>query len=155
MISLFQTMVKKLKAHSTMMVKTNTTDIRDIMENFNWTSYLKRNQGYIKSFDFIRDMAVEDPGDSPIISASYGNAEINENATDFLPFFGTDVGLCSIVKPQLSFNSSYDHLTYAQKLFGMDGVSYTRKIKPGAKVGKVNGLVLLLDAETFDYTMNR
>ena len=138
-----------------MMVKTNTTDIRDIMENFNWTSYLERNEKYIKSFDFIRDMAVEDPGDSPIISASYGNKEIPKNATDFLPFFGTDVGLCSIVKPQLSFDSKYDNLTYAQKLFGIDGVSYTRKIKPGAKVGKVNGLVLLMDAETFDYTMNR
>ena len=148
-------MVKKLKAHSTMMVHSNTTDIRNIMENFNWTSYLKRNQGYIKSFDFIRDMAVDDPGDSPIITASYGNKEMKENATDFLPFFGTDIGLCSIVKPQLSFDPAYDHLTYAQKLFGMDGVSYTRRIKPGAKVGKVNGLVLLLDAETFDYTMNR
>ena len=94
-------MVKKLKAHSTMMVKTNTTDIHKIMDNFNWTSYLERNQGYIKSFDFIRDMAVEDPGDSPIISASYGNKIIKQNATDFLPFFGTDIGLCSIVKPQL------------------------------------------------------
>ena len=113
------------------MVKTNTTDIRDIMENFNWTSYLKRNQGYIKSFDFIRDMAVEDPGDSPIISASYGNAEINENATDFLPFFGTDYGFCSLVKPQLNFNDSYNHLSFARKMFGpkRENISY-RYIRP-------------------------
>ena len=81
--------------------------------------------------------------------------DIPENATDFLPFFGTDIGLCSIVKPQLSFDSNLYNLTYAQKLFGIGGKSYTRLIKPGVKVGKVNGLVLLLDAETFDYTMNR
>ena len=148
-------MVKKLKAHSTMLVRSNTTDIGKIMETFNWTSYLKSNRDYIEDFDFIRDMAVEDPGDSPIISARYGNKIIPTNATDFLPFFGTDIGLCSIVKPQLSFDTQYHHLTFAQKLFGMDGVSYTRKIKPGAKVGKVNGLLLLLDAQTFDYTMNR
>ena len=138
-----------------MMIKSNNTDIEKIMQKFNWTSYLKRNKKYIETFDFIRDMAVEDPGDSPIISASYGGKGIPVNATDFLPFFGTDIGLCSIVKPQLSFDSKYDNLTYAQKLFGVDKISYARKIKPGAKVGKVNGLVLLLDAETFDYTINR
>ena len=30
--------------------------------------------------------------------------------------------------------------------------SFSREIRPGAKVGKSNGLSLLLDAETFDYT---
>ena len=148
-------MVKKLRAHSAMMAESNTTDVRKFMEGFDWKEFLRKNQKYIKGFDFIRDMAVEDPGDSPIISASYGHKIMRKNATDFLPFFGTDIGLCSIVKPQLTFDSKYDHLTYAQKLFGIDGVSYTRQIKSGAKVGKVNGLVLLLDAETFDYTMNR
>ena len=152
---IMKAMVTKLKAHQTMMIKSNNTDIEKIMVKFNWTSYLIRNKKYIETFDFIRDMAVEDPGDSPIISASYGGKGIPVNATDFLPFFGTDIGLCSIVKPQLSFDSKYDNLTYAQKLFGVDKISYARKIKPGAKVGKVNGLVLLLDAETFDYTINR
>ena len=65
-------MVTKLKAHSTMMVKSNTTDIKKIMEDFDWKKYVKRNKGYIESFDYIRDMAVEDPGDSPVITASYG-----------------------------------------------------------------------------------
>lgn len=148
-------MVTKLRTHSAMMAESNSTDVKKFMEGFNWTQFLEKNQVYIKGFDFIRDMAVEDPGDSPIISAKYGRKHMRRNATDFLPFFGTDIGLCSIVKPQLTFDSQYDHLTYAQKLFGIDGVSYTRQIKPGAKVGKVNGLVLLLDAETFDYTMNR
>ena len=148
-------MVTKLRTHSAMMAESNSTDVGKFMKGFNWTNFLEKNQVYIKGFDFIRDMAVEDPGDSPIISAKYGRKHMRRNATDFLPFFGTDIGLCSIVKPQLTFDSQYDHLTYAQKLFGIDGVSYTREIKSGAKVGKVNGLVLLLDAETFDYTMNR
>ena len=39
-------------------------------------------------------MAVEDPGDSPVISARYGtNHKSRKNATDFLPFFGTDIGM--------------------------------------------------------------
>ena len=138
-----------------MMAKSNTTDIESHMDGFDWKKYLKRNQNYIKGFDFIRDMAVEDPGDSPIINARYGNQQMRKNATDFLPFFGTDIGLCSLVKPQLNFDPKYNHLSYAQKLFGIDGKSYTRQIKPGVNVGKINGLVLLLDAETFDYTMNR
>lgn len=38
-------------------------------------------------------MAVEDPGDSPVISARYGRHRMSRiNATDFLPFFGTDIG---------------------------------------------------------------
>ena len=138
-----------------MMTKSNTTDINSYLDGFDWKNYLKRNQNYITGFDFIRDMAVEEPGDSPIISARYGRQSMRKNATDFLPFFGTDIGLCSLVKPQLNFDPKYNHLSYAQKLFGMDGISYTRQIKPGVNVGKINGLVLLLDAETFDYTMNR
>ena len=148
-------MVTKLRAHTAMMVDSNTTDVTNYMKGFNWKQFLRENKNYIKGFDFIRDMAVEDPGDSPIITARYGHQVMRKNATDFLPFFGTDIGLCSLVKPQLNFNSKYDHLSYSQKLFGIDGVSYTRQIKSGAKVGKGNGLVILLDAETFDYTMNR
>ena len=148
-------MVKKLRTHSLMLAISNSTDIRKLMEGFSYKEFFKTHETYIKGFDFIRDMAVEDPGDSPIISARYGHRLMRKNATDFLPFFGTNIGLCSIVKPQLTFDPKYDHLTYAQKIFGMDGVSYTRQIKSGAKVGKINGLMLLLDAETFDYTMNR
>ena len=36
---------------------------------------------------------MEDPGDSPVISARYGRHRMSRiNATDFLPFFGTDIG---------------------------------------------------------------
>lgn len=30
--------------------------------------------------------------------------------------------------------------------------SYSRRIRPGANVGKANGLTLLLDTETYDYS---
>ena len=138
-----------------MIGESNTTDVSKILESFDWKRFVRLNRKYIQGFDFVRDMAVENPGDSPVISASYGKVYMRTNSTDFLPFYGTDIGLCSLVKPQLNFNSKYNHLAYTQKLFRRDGVSYTRQIKPGVKVGKINGLVLLLDAETFDYTMNR
>ena len=45
-------------------------------------------------------MAVEDPGDSPVISARYGtNHKSRKNATDFLPFFGTDIGMSHLKLP--------------------------------------------------------
>ena len=28
------------------------------------------------------------------------------NMTDFNPYFGTDYGICSLIKPQLTFNDS-------------------------------------------------
>ena len=62
-------------------------------------------------------MAVEDPGDSPIISASYGMRHMRENSTDFLPFFGTDFGFCSLVKPQLNFDEKYSNLSF-RELYG-------------------------------------
>ena len=48
-------------------------------------------------------MAVEDPGDSPVISARYGtNYKSRKNATDFLPFFGTDIGMSHSKLPSKS-----------------------------------------------------
>ena len=104
----------------------------------------------------IKDMAVEDPGDSPIISASFGMRQMMENSTDFLPFFGTDFGFCSLVKPQLNFDEKYSNLSF-RDLYGptSETSSYSREIKRGVKVGKANGLRLLLDAETFDYTFHK
>ena len=147
-------MLTKLRSFRAMVEESNSTYILELMKNFNKTEFLKKHWRNIIKLDFIRDIVVEDPGDSPILSARYGHHQMRENATDFLPFYGTDKGACSIIKPQIFFDSKYDHLTYAQKLFGSDGVSYTRKIEAGAKVGKANGLKLVLDAETFDYTMN-
>ena len=34
-----------------------------------WQTFLEENRQFIEHFDFIRDLAVEDPGDSPVIMA--------------------------------------------------------------------------------------
>lgn len=72
------------------------------------------------------------------------------NTTDFNPYFGTDYGICSIIKPQLTFNKSLDEVPYWHKIFG----PHNWDIPKGAEVGKANGLSMLLDAETFDYTFH-
>ena len=82
-----------------------------------------------------------------ILKARYGGLDKAGESTDFNPYFGTDVGICSIVKPQLSFNQTLDDKPFWSKLFGPK-----ENIQPGAEVGKANGLTVLLDAETYDYT---
>ena len=69
------------------------------------------------------------------------------NTTSFLPFFGTDFGLCSVIKPQVTFSPDAEirNLPWDQKMFG------GTEVRKGAKVGKSNGLSMLLDAETYDY----
>ena len=155
-------MVKRLMVHYSMFVRTNSTNLatnKDTEDLSKWREFLKNNSDFILPFDFVKDMAVEDPGNSPVISVRFGKQSIRENSTDFLPFYGTDIGFCSLVKPQINFDPDLQHLPYSSKLFGPKGktagLTYTRKIKPGVKVGKENGLTLLLDAETFDYTYHR
>ena len=59
----------------------------------------------------------------------------------------SDVGICSIIKPQLNFNASLEKYAYWNKLFKQN-----HAVQRGSEVGKANGLTVLLDAETFDYT---
>ena len=51
------------------------------------------------------------------IAASFGAKQMLENTTDFLPFFGTDFGFCSLIKPQLNFNKNYSEFSFS-KLYG-------------------------------------
>ena len=149
-------MVKRLIKHWQLYSRVNNTE-SDSLSSIDWKEFLNNNTGFIKNFDYVKDMAVEDPGDSPIIASSFGSMSMRSSATDFLPFFGTDFGFCSLVKPQLNFNDKYLHLPFSQKLYGpkKQEISYSRLIKSGVKVGKANGLRLLLDAETFDYTFHK
>jgi len=62
-----------------------------------------------------------------ILKASYGGIAKDGASSDFNPYFGTDVGICSIIKPQLNFNKSLDHLPFWRKLFGEENIN----IKPG------------------------
>jgi len=98
-----------------MFSESNSTDV-DISD-VDWREFAHNNSDFIKEFDFFRDMAVDDPGDSSIIHARYGQKNMRENSTDFLPFFGTDIGFCSLVKPQLNFNDSLNHLPFSLKMF--------------------------------------
>ena len=117
-----------------------------------WKIYLDKNRDFVESFDFFKDLAVENPGEGPVLKCSFEKQILRSTATDVLPFFGTDIGFCSMLKPQLSFNQSLDHLPYYSKMFGFH--SHNWNIKKGAKVGKANGLSIWLDAETFDYTFH-
>jgi hypothetical protein len=115
-----------------------------------WKVFLEENMGFIESFDFLKDLVIENPGESTFLKVSFEQKILSKKATDFLPFFGTDIGFCSMLKPQLNFNKDLDHLPYMHKMFGH--YSHNWNITKGAKVGKANGLSMWLDAETFDYT---
>ena len=130
-------------------MKSNRTGI-DNANMTDWKTFLEDNRGFIESFDFLKDLAIENPGESSVLKISFEQKVLNNKATDFLPFFGTDIGFCSMLKPQLSFNKELDHLPYMIKMFGH--YSHNWNISKGAKVGKANGLSMWLDAETFDYT---
>ena len=38
-----------------------------------WKLFLRNNTEFILPLDYIRDMAVEEPGDSPVLMAKFGN----------------------------------------------------------------------------------
>ena len=67
-----------------------------------------------------------------------------------MPYFGTDYGICSIIKPQTVFDPKLEDMHFKQKTFGF----HKRNIRKGAEVGRKNGLTILLDTETFDYSFH-
>lgn len=81
-------MVRRLMRHWTLFSMTNSTSDLPPFED-DWKGFLTNNSGFIEPLDFVRDMAVEDPGHSSVLFARYGQAVMKENTTAFLPFFGT------------------------------------------------------------------
>ena len=67
-----------------------------------------------------------------------------------MPYFGTDYGICSIIKPQIVFDPELEEMHFKNKSFG----KHKKNIKKGAEVGRKNGLSILLDTETFDYSFH-
>ena len=65
-----------------------------------------------------------------------------EKYTSLLPFFGTDYGLCTLIKPQITFDKDLEEIPFNELMR-----NYTKSIKPGIQLGKENGLSILLDAE--------
>ena len=84
-----------------------------------------------------------------ILKASFGNLTKPGSSKDFIPYFGTDYGICSIIKPQNVFDPKLEKIHYKVKTF-----EEHIHIKRGAEVGRKNGLTILLDTETFDYSFH-
>ena len=95
----------------------NNTDI-DASRMTEWKSFLEEHRAFVEPFDFLKDLAIDNPGESSILKISFEKRILQKTATDFLPFFGTDIGFCSLLKPQLTFNTDLDHLPYMTKMFG-------------------------------------
>ena len=59
-------MVKRLMRLWQLYSKVNNTNIdTSILDD--WETFLNDTASFIHEFDFVKDMAVEDPGDSPVI----------------------------------------------------------------------------------------
>ena len=66
-------------------------------------------------------------GEDNILAASYGKyVKQVSKSTHLLPFFGTDYGLCSLIKPQITFNASLEDLSFNELM-----KNYSSKILPG------------------------
>ena len=82
-------------------------------------------------------------GENVVLRASYQRVPKDiQTFTSLLPFFGTDYGLCTIIKPQITFNQSLEHVPFSPLMR-----NYTQTIRPGIQLGKENGISILLDAE--------
>ena len=103
-----------------------------------------------KDFDFITDagwyfktLAAQEPGENNVLLANYANVHKDTEAyTDLLPFFGTDYGLCTLIKPQITFDDHLENIPFNGLIR-----NYSRSIKPWIQLGKENGLSILLDTE--------
>ena len=82
-----------------------------------------------------------------ILRASYRRVYKDVHTfTSLLPFFGTDYGLCTLIKPQITFDPDLAEVPFSTLM-----TNYTKSIQPGIQLGKENGLSILLDAEV-NYT---
>ena len=87
-------------------------------------------------------------GENVVLRASYRRQDKDiEKYTSLLPFFGTDYGLCTLIKPQITFNPDLDNVPFETLMR-----NYTQTIKPGIQLGKENGLSILLDAEVSKFS---
>ena len=78
-----------------------------------------------------------------MLRASYRRSAKNTDTyTSFLPFFGTDYGLCTLIKPQITFDPALEGIPFEALM-----KNHTSGIEPGIQLGKENGLSILLDTE--------
>ncbi|XP_023324842.1 uncharacterized protein LOC111698676 [Eurytemora carolleeae] len=98
----------------------------------NWTSYLERFREFIEKGAQFTRLAVQEPWGVMILQASYGGIKKAGSSTDFNPYFGTDYGICSIIKPQTAFAPEFEKLPYWNKVFG----KINWQIAKGAQAGE-------------------
>ena len=65
-----------------------------------------------------------------MIKASYGGIKKAGSSTDFNPYFGTDYGICSIIKPQTAFAPEFGE----DKNYWLKGLKRNFKWPPHAKM---------------------
>jgi len=106
------------------------------------------NEAYVREAGwYFKTLAVQEIGENVVLRAKYQQSFKNtEKFTSLLPFFGTDYGLCTLIKPQITFDEELQHVPFETLMR-----NYTQSIKPGIQLGKENGLSILLDAEVYDY----
>ncbi|TRY76559.1 hypothetical protein TCAL_05309 [Tigriopus californicus] len=116
---------------------------RDLIQ---WESFA--NETYISEAGwYFKTLAVQEMGENFVLSASYRRiAKDTQRFTSLLPFFGTDYGLCTLIKPQITFNRDLEQIPFALLM-----KNFTPTIQPGIQLGKENGLSILLDTEVYDY----
>ena len=103
------------------------------------------------NFRFLNKQTKNFAGENVVLRASYtldGARRVKdiEKYTSLLPFFGTDYGLCTLIKPQITFDKDLEEIPFNELMR-----NYTKSIKPGIQLGKENGLSILLDAEVLFY----
>ena len=82
-------------------------------------------------------------GENFVLMSSYRRTMKNTHRfTSLLPFFGTDYGLCTLIKPQITFDKKLEAIPFESLM-----KQYTQSIEPGIQLGKENGLSILLDTE--------
>ena len=86
-----ETVVKNLWLLWELYMNSNRTGI-DNSNMTDWRTFLEENRPFIEPFDFLKDLAIENPGESSVLKISFEQKVLNSKATDFLPFFGTDIG---------------------------------------------------------------
>ena len=89
-----ETVVKNLWLLWELYMNSNRTGI-DNSNMTDWRTFLEENRPFIEPFDFLKDLAIENPGESSVLKISFEQKVLNNKATDFLPFFGTDIGQVS------------------------------------------------------------
>ena len=97
---------------------------------------------YPDSLDFFRLFASQDLSQSRFLRASYDGHDMDLKEFGLLyPFFDTEAGFCSYIRPQVFFDPTITRNQSYERLLDHN----INKVKPGIPVGKKRGLYLLLD----------